>query len=195
MNWLAHIQLSGSSTENQIGNLIPDIISGSKLTEIAEQFQPGIRLHRIIDIYTDSHPIFRRSVSRIDGSLRRYAPILVDLFYDHFLARTWSSYSLTSLEEFVGNFHKSIDTFRTELPDLVYERLKQIRDEEYLLSYNTKSGVARALTRVSSRLRRPVELAVGVEHLSAHYQAFAGDFQDFYPQLMNHATLRASTIS
>lgn len=186
MNWLAHIQLSGESAATRIGNLLPDLVRASELDGISEQFVPGIRLHRLIDSYTDSHPVFRQSASLIDGPLRRYASILVDLFYDHFLACEWSSYSPIPLAEVVGDFHQSIDSFRLELPESVYERLAQIRDEGYLLSYSTERGIAAALSRVSSRLRRPVDLAAGVEQLRTHYDLFAADFRDFYPQLTRH---------
>ena len=192
MNWLAHIQLSGDSPATRVGNLIPDLVRVSELAGISEQFADGIRRHRLIDSYTDAHPVFRQSVARIDGPLRRYGSILVDLFYDHFLACEWSAYSAIPLEDVVGEFHISIDSFRTALPGPVYERLAQIRDEGYLLSYSTERGIEVALQRVSSRLRRPVDLAAGVEHLRAHYEMFAADFRNFYPQLIGHIKSWAS---
>ncbi len=189
MNWLAHIHLSGDSPATRVGNLIPDLVRVSELAGISEQFADGIRLHRLIDSYTDGHPVFRQSVARIDGPLRRYASILVDLFYDHFLAREWSSYSAIPLEEVVGDFHRSIDSFRTVLPGSVYERLTKIRDGGYLLSYSTEPGIEAALLRVSSRLRRPVDLSTGVDHLRVHYDLLAADFRAFYPQLIDHIKL------
>jgi acyl carrier protein phosphodiesterase len=189
MNWLAHIQLSGDSAATQIGNLIPDLVRASELGGISEQFSAGIKLHRMIDSYTDTHPVFRSSTARIDGPLRRYASILIDLFYDHFLACEWSAYSAIPLAKVVGDFHESIDSFHTVLPEPVYDRLVQIREEGYLLSYSTEDGIAEALLRVSSRLRRPVNLAAGVVHLRAHYELFAADFRDFYPQLIRHIRL------
>lgn len=193
MNWLAHIQLSGDSPATRIGNLIPDLVRVSELAGLSEQFAEGIRLHRLIDSYTDRHPVFRQSVARINGPLRRYGSILVDLFYDHFLACEWSSYSAIPLEDVVGDFHRSIDSFRTVLPESVYERLAQIRDEGYLLSYASEPGIALALLRLSSRLRRPVDLVAGVDHLRAHYELFAADFRDFYPQLIGHIQSKTST--
>ncbi len=186
MNWLAHIQLSGDSAATRIGNLIPDLVRASELHDISEQFVPGIRLHRLIDSYTDSHPVFRQSTARFNGPLRRYASILVDVFYDHFLACEWATYSAVPLEQVVDDFHQSIDSFRMDLPERVYERLAQIRDEGYLLSYSTEKGIAVALNRVSLRLRRPIDLAAGVEQLRTHYELFSADFRCFYPQLIEH---------
>ncbi|MCB1211553.1 MAG: acyl carrier protein phosphodiesterase, partial [Verrucomicrobiales bacterium] len=149
-------------------------------------FVVGIDLHRKIDAYTDGHPVFRRSVSRIIGPLRRYGGILVDLFYDHFLARDWASHSSLPLAGLVEDFHTSIDTFRSHLPELAYVRLTEIRDRGYLLSYGNTEGVAEELQRISARLRRPVNLAAGMDDLLADYDSFASDFNEFYPQLRKH---------
>lgn len=186
MNWLAHIQLSGDSAATKIGNLIPDLVRASTLDDLPDKFMPGIRLHRLIDSYTDSHPIFRKSMSRIDGDLRRYASILIDLFYDHYLAREWSNYSQEPLEKVVDDFHQSIDFFRLELPTPVYAKLVLIRDGRYLSSYSTMEGIAAALSRVSSRLRRPFDLTKGVEQLETHYKLLEVDFKEFYPLLVAH---------
>src|SRR5688500_2273474 len=90
MNWLAHLILSEPSPAVRSGNLHPDILSWSKVHAVPEKFHAGIACHRIIDGFTDANPIFRRSVGRIDPPYRRYAGILIDVFYDHFLAREWS---------------------------------------------------------------------------------------------------------
>ena len=195
MNWLAHIQLSGDSPATRIGNLLPDLMRASELGCVSEQFLPGIQLHRIIDSYTDSHANFRQSVVRVDGPLRRFAPIIVDIFYDHFLTLEWSSFSAISLEAVVNDFHQSIDSFRMVLPEAAYIRLAEIRDAGYLMSYSSEDGIAAALARVSSRLRRRVDLSVGVEKLRTHYDFFATDFRGFYPQLLNHIKKQAAPRS
>ena len=187
MNWLAHLNLSDSSPAARIGNLLPDILRGPELLLVPEEFAAGIRHHRAIDAYTDSHPVFRESTRRIDPPLRRYGAILVDVFYDHFLACNWSDYSSVSLEEFVGGFHASIDGFRDRLPEQAHVRLAGIRDEGLLLSYRKIDGIASALSRISQRLRRPVDLSPAVDQLSARYDDFEGDFRKFYPQLISHA--------
>ncbi|MES2440585.1 MAG: ACP phosphodiesterase [Verrucomicrobiota bacterium] len=183
MNWLAHLHLSEPDPASRIGNLLPDILSFPEVRSVSEIFQRGISHHRAIDAFTDRHPVFRQSKRRIDGVLGRYGAILVDVFYDHFLARAWDDYSLVGLEAFVADFHSSIDHFRDQLPERAYVRLCHIRDEGRLLSYREIDGVAAALEVISGRLRRPVELGAGVAFLRDHYDLFADDFRRFYPQL------------
>ena len=188
MNWLAHLHLSDPLPATRIGNLLPDILRGPELQLVPEEFAAGIRHHQIIDAYTDSHPVFRESARRIEPPLRRYGAILVDVFYDHFLACHWADYSSAELDDFVAGFHASIDDFRDRLPEQAYVRLAAIRDEGWLLSYRQIEGIRAALDRISGRLRRPVDLTPGVDMLLARYEDFAGDFRKFYPQLISHAT-------
>ena len=184
MNWLAHLHLSGDDPATQIGNLLPDMLRPPELRELGKRFQRGIQLHQIIDGFTDSHDIFRRSASRLDAPLRRYAPILVDVFYDHVLANEWRTYSTTSLSKFVGAFHDSTHRFEAFLPERAYSKLCGIRDGGLLLSYKSPRGIEHALRRIASRLSRPVDLAASVTTLEEKYDEFAEDFSEFYPQLI-----------
>ncbi len=184
MNWLAHLQLSPPEPAWRIGNLLPDLLSAPELRAMPALFAAGIAQHRAIDRFTDAHPVFRQSCSRIGGPLRRYGPILVDIFYDHFLSLEWTVYAGIPLEVQVAEFHASIDEFRDSLPPPAYERLCRIRDAGLLLSYGSIGGVHAALERVGRRLRRPVNLEAGVELLRAESAAFAADFARFYPELV-----------
>ncbi len=188
MNWLAHLQLSPPDAAWRIGNLLPDLLSGPELRAVSPIFSDGIAQHRIIDRFTDAHPCFRRSCRRIDGPLRRYAPILVDVFYDHFLSRDWSVYASAALEVQVAEFHASIDSFRGALPEVAHDRLCRIRDAGLLLSYGDPAGVRAALERVGRRLRRPVDLALATDIMVSGYEEFAADFGTFYPELVRHTT-------
>ncbi|MEO7100157.1 MAG: ACP phosphodiesterase [Luteolibacter sp.] len=183
MNWLAHLHLSDPAPATRIGNLLPDILRVPELLLVSQEFAAGIRHHQAIDAYTDNHPVFRESTRRIDPPLRKYGAILVDVFYDHFLACNWSDYSVVPLEAFVADFHTSIDGFRDRLPEQAYARLAGIRDEGWLLSYRQIEGITSALGRISQRLRRPADLSPAVDELVARYDDFAGDFRKFYPQL------------
>jgi len=184
MNWLAHLHLSEDTPAARIGNLLPDILKFPDLATVPDCFRGGIDQHKRVDAFTDAHPVFRRSTRRMDGDLKRYAPILVDLFYDHFLSRSWHKYSTVPLDSFVDRFHAEIDDFKNDLPDLAYDRLSQIRDEELLLSYQESNGIMSALERIGKRFKRPVDLTRGVDFLIADEEGFAADFEIFYPELL-----------
>jgi acyl carrier protein phosphodiesterase len=191
MNWLAHLFLSEPDPAFRIGNLLPDFVPLHTLTGLPPDFQRGIQCHLRIDRFTDEHPVVRRSIQRFGPPYRRYAGILVDLFYDHFLARDWASLSPTSLPEFVTEFYQSFDRLRDEIPPLGYSRLAQMRTDNWLCSYGDLDGIAQALHRISGRLRRPFDLAGSVFILEKEYDLFRADFAAFFPELRAHVAVDA----
>ncbi len=186
MNWLAHLYLSEPDPAFRIGNLLPDILSYSHLTALPESFQRGIQQHRLIDAFTDTHPIFKQSIRRIPESHRRYGGVLVDMFYDHVLAREWSTYSSQPLPEFAAEVYRSFEIFKPQLPPEIWPRLEGMRHVDLLCSYRELPGIAAALDRISSRLRRPIPLAEATVILENHYHAFRTDFEKFFPELKAH---------
>ncbi len=187
MNWLAHLHLSPPDAAWRIGNLLPDLLPHGALAALPTPFRGGVEHHRAIDRFTDNHPVFRQSCRRIDGPLRRYGPILVDIFYDHFLSSSWNEHSGEPLGKFVAEFHASIEAHRAILPADAYTRLCRIRDGRWLLSYGDAEGVRATLGRLAHRLRRPVDLAAGADVLIGGYADFAADFARFYPELVRHS--------
>lgn len=186
MNWLAHLYLSEPEPHARIGNLLPDVLRQGELAEVPAVFQAGIARHVAVDRFTDAHPVWRRSVRRFHGPLRRYAPVLVDVFYDHFLSRAWDRHAVTGLEELVAEFGAAVEREGRLLPPRALERLRQIRDGGWLLSYGDPAGVADALRRTGRRLRKPVPLEEAVAVLVAEEEGFRGDFEEFFPELRAH---------
>src|SRR5688572_16758511 len=169
MNWLAHLYLSEANPAVRIGNLLPDILPASALVSLSPDFQRGITLHRRIDAFTDAHPVVRQSIQRFEPPFRRFGGILTDLFYDHFLARDWSTYSAEPLSRFTQGVYASFDEFRDALPAEACVRLDQMRSADWLNSYGELSGMARTLDRVGSRFQRRVELAASISVLEKNY--------------------------
>jgi acyl carrier protein phosphodiesterase len=195
MNWLAHLYLSEPHPAARIGNLLPDLLPPASLAALPAIFQQGITQHRRIDAFTDSHPIVRRSIQRIDPPFRRFGGILCDIFYDHFLARDWLSYSPEPLPEFVRAIHASFDDHRASLPPDAYGHLNQIKVGNWLSSYHDLAGISRTLERIGARLRRPVSLAHATSILEHHYDALQSDFQAFFPELQAHLSSFSPSIA
>jgi len=183
MNWLAHLVLSEPSPAFRIGNLLPDILSALEMGALGGEFRRGIDCHRAIDRFTDAHPVVRRSIRRIEPPFRRYGGILIDVFYDHYLACGWSDYCEIPLPEFVGAVQASFEAQRGALPLLAYARLQQIKAGGWLASYQDLGGVRRALEGIGARLRRPCELGRATAQLEIHYEALRQDFREFFPEL------------
>jgi acyl carrier protein phosphodiesterase len=186
VNWLAHIYLSEPDAAFRIGNLLPDILPYSQLTGLSADFQRGIRRHRRIDAFTDAHPVVKQSIRRIEPPFRRYGGVLVDVFYDHILAREWPAYSEQPLSKFVGDVYRSFESLEHRLPPQVWQRLESMRHSDLLGSYRELSGIAAALDRIASRLRRHIPLADATAILDKNYAAFRTDFEIFFPDLRAH---------
>ena len=186
MNWLAHLLLSEPTPAFRLGGILPDLVSAPVLAGMPSEFQRGIQRHHQIDAYTDSHAIFRRSVRRFSPPFRRFGGIITDVFYDHFLARDWQSYSDTPLPEFVAAFYASFEPLRADIPPEAYARLQQMQQGDWLCSYHEVSGVARALQGISSRLRRPFDLVPSISVLEHDYDSLRTDFNAFFPELIAH---------
>ncbi len=186
LNWLAHLHLSEPTPEFRLGSILPDFASIATLQTLPEAFQRGIRHHRQIDAYTDSHPIFRRSVRRLDESHRRFGGVIIDIFYDHILARDWDAFNGTPLSEFVEEFYASFDPYWEWIPADARPRFQLMRRHNLLGSYSELSGISEALARIGARLRRPVDLASSVAALDHNYHSFHTDFHEFFPQICRH---------
>ena len=186
MNWLAHLYLSEPNPRFRIGNLLPDLVPMSALSGLSPDLMRGVRQHRRIDAFTDTHPVVRRSISRVGPDFRRFGGILVDIFYDHFLARDWLSFSSTPLEIFIAEFYASLDGCRSEIPSEALVHLERMQEMNWLYSYREVSGIRTALDRLGLRLRRPVPLGEAISVLQENYDVLYGDFSVFFPELVSH---------
>ncbi|TAE59829.1 MAG: DUF479 domain-containing protein [Nostocales cyanobacterium] len=190
MNWLAHLFLSEPYVEMRLGNLLADIVKGTERQKLNAQIQRGIQCHHIIDHFTDNHLIFQRSKQRLNPIHRRFAGVLVDIFYDHFLAKNWADYTDISLDKFTAEIYTSFQAYSGEIPMIVRQVINRVAAEDWLGSYRYTQGIETSLERISKRLsrrfNRELMLNEAVDELIKHYHEFEQDFQDFFPELYLH---------
>jgi acyl carrier protein phosphodiesterase len=186
MNILMHLLLSGPEPELLVGNLMGDFVKG----RLDERFPPairrGIQLHRAIDVFAGANADFRQSRLRLDPAFGLYRGVLVDLFYDHFLAVSWDAYAPRPLPVFLHQSQAVVTAHEGILP----ERLRSLIPgmfTELLPSYVELAGIDRALGRMARRLSRPNPLAEGGRELRRHYRSLEEDFHRFYPQIAAYA--------
>ena len=165
MNYLAHIYLSGNDEEIKIGNFIADFIYGNRYQNFSAGIQKGILLHRYIDTYTDAHPIFRKSKKRLFPSFRHYSSVIVDMFYDHFLAKNFSKYSSESLENFASNFYTLLETHQDNLPQKVQQILPVMSQYNWLVNYKNIDGLQSILKQMNHKTKHETALHQSVENL------------------------------
>jgi len=193
MNWLAHVFLSEPHVEFRLGNLLADLVRGEARAAVSAEFARGAQQHHRIDAYTDGHPIVRRSRHRISAAHRRFSGVLVDVFYDYFLANHWSRYSTVALDDFTSNFYADVKASRIVLPDDAATTINRIAQYDLLGSYREVAGVERSLRRVSmylsQRWKRDFALEKSVADLREHEAELGADFAEFFPQLEAHVRM------
>jgi len=184
VNYLAHLYLADDDPESIIGNLMGDFVKGRLDESIPTLRARGILRHRRIDAYTDAHPIFRRSKRRIRPDLRRYGGILIDMYYDHYLARDWARYSSVSLRMFSDSVYDILQTRYDSLPVRMQRSVSYMIRNDLLMTYQELSGIAHALRGIQRRLRRTNRLGEAIVDLELNYAALEADFRDFFPELV-----------
>jgi len=188
MNYLAHIYLSDSSEENMLGNFLGDFVNKSLEDEFQYSIKQGIFMHKKLDTFTDSHPDFLRSRKRISNTNRRLAGVLIDIFYDHFLAKNWHDYSSISLEEYADNFYRILNKFSYCLPDKLIKRMPYIIEENWLLSYRNISGIEITVERIAKRFSNTKHPLINpIDELINNYESLENDFKCFYPHAIEYA--------
>ena len=140
--------------------------------------------HRRIDSFTDAHPLVKRSKQRIHPEFRRYAGILIDVFFDHFLATEWRRYAAVPLDEFVEHVYNQVNRHLQALPPRMQLSMRYMVANDLLRSYRTVDGIGQALRGIETRLPRPSRLGEAVTELESAYLALRGDFTEFFPQLI-----------
>lgn len=184
MNFLAHIYLSGDDELVKIGNFMADGIRGKDYKTLPLRVQKGILLHREIDTFTDVHPVFRQSTQRLHANYHHFAGVIVDIFYDHFLAKNWTLYSNEDLEVFVERFYHSLQTHPEILSTKTKKLLPMMMRENWLVSYRTIPGIEHILWQMEYRIKHLSKLSSSVAELKTYYSEFEQEFTTFFDDLI-----------
>lgn len=194
MNFLAHIYLSGDNDLIKIGNFMADGIRGKHFESYPTDVQKGIILHRAIDTFTDAHPIFRQSTKKLHENYHHYAGVIVDVFYDHFLAKNWINYSDEKLDLFVERFYQSLHNN----PDILSEKTKGMMpymiEHNWLVSYQTVEGINRILKQMDHRTKNESKMRFATNELSEFYSEFETEFSEFFKELILFSNDKIMTL-
>ena len=184
MNFLAHIYLSFDQKEIVLGNFFADHVRGNRFTHFPEGIQKGILLHRAIDSYTDQHPAARSSSKRLHPTQGHYSRVVVDIYYDHFLALHWKRYSDVPLEQYCQNFYAYLEANKEVLPEKTRQILPYIRAQNWLLSYREINGLEEAFEGLDRRTLGRSNMKTATRELITYYDAFEADFFALFRDLI-----------
>ncbi|NDP27223.1 MAG: DUF479 domain-containing protein [Flavobacterium sp.] len=194
MNFLAHLYLSGDNDLFKIGNFMADGIHGKNFDAFQMDIQKGIILHREIDTFTDAHPIFRQSTKRLHSNYHHYSGIIVDIFYDHFLAKNWSNYSDDPLEDFTERFYQSLKDNYTSLTPKTQRMVPYLIAHNWLMSYQTIEGIENVLVKMDNRMKGEANMRFSVNELRTYYSEFELEFTTFFKEIIVHSNLKIQTL-
>ncbi len=184
MNYLAHLYLSSESPQALVGAMLGDFVKGSKKDSYPTDIRRGIELHRSIDTFTDAHEIVRESKRLFSTERRRFAGILLDIFFDHFLAKNWNEYHELELKDFTNQSYQNLQMQSEWLtPDLA-KVVPMMSREDWLGNYQRIDWVEFTLIKLANRVRRGEMIATGIDELRENYEAFESSFGQFFPELI-----------
>jgi acyl carrier protein phosphodiesterase len=190
MNYLAHIYLSGDNDLVTIGNFIADGVKGKSYKEYPKDIQIGILLHRNIDTFTDVHEVFRQSTKRLHEKYGHYSGIIVDILYDHFLAKNWSNYSDVSLNNYVEHFYELLEAHYELLPLRIQKMMPYMMTDNWLVNYASIDGISKALEGMDRRTKNRSGMKDAVTELELFYSDFETEFSNFFEELIRFSKIK-----
>jgi acyl carrier protein phosphodiesterase len=187
MNYLAHAFLAESSEEFLIGSFIGDFVKGPVRKRFTAGIVDGILFHRQTDTFADNHHLTRISRRLFSQQRRRFAGIILDICYDHFLSKHWPSYADVDLAGFIERVYGILERHRNKLPAKLQSALPRMVQQNWLACYGTLSGVDTTLNRIAQRISRENSLAGSINEVKGHYSRLEDNFLAFFPDLIDFA--------
>ncbi|MEZ5066308.1 MAG: ACP phosphodiesterase [bacterium] len=183
MNHLGHVWVARRSGTSVLGNLLGDFVHGDPSGRFDAFVVQGIRLHRKVDTYTDAHPAFARTRARLRPELRRYAGVVVDILWDHVLARDWPDFDPEPLRDVADGILAELTAADAILPARLRSFAAYARATDVFVGYGTRAGMERVFQGVSRRISRENPLPTAAEELDRQGESLAEDFREFAADL------------
>lgn len=186
MNYLAHIYLSGTNDLLKIGNFMADSIRGHHYLDYPDELRKGILLHRYIDTFTDAHPIYRKSKHRLHEKYGHYSGVIMDIVYDHYLAKNWASYSDVPLEKYAAIFYKLLLDNYDILTEKTQKIIPYMIARNWLVAYATLEGLETILFQMDYRTKHRANMQEAIVEIQLFNKEFEEEFTLFFEELKNH---------
>ena len=194
MNFLAHLYLSKNNPNIMIGNFIADHIKGNNYEGFSKEIQQGIFLHRAIDTYTDAHALVRKSKRRLHQRYGHYGGVIIDIFYDYFLAKNWAKYSEIPFDVFTDAVNKMFSEVSDDLPIKSQEFIKYMIAYNLLFNYQFEDGIEKVLNGMNQRTKGKSKMNLAIGDLKELNKEFEEDFMLFFEDLRNFSDQKLKEI-
>lgn len=194
MNYLAHSYLAAGSDEFLLGSFLGDFVKGKIKNRYSNEIEQGIIFHRKVDTFADSHVLTADCRNLFSPYRRRFAGIIVDICFDHFLTKYWNSYASVDLSEFAAHVYEVMQTYRRILPPRLQEVLPRMRRQNWLIKYGSLDGVKITMERISKRISQNNPLNGSVEEIIHNYHRLENNFSSFFPDLIEFARSYCASV-
>jgi acyl carrier protein phosphodiesterase len=195
LNFLAHLYLSKNNINLMIGNFIADHIRGNNYESFSKEIQQGIFLHREIDTFTDAHKVVRKSKRRLHARYRHYDGVIIDIFYDYFLAKNWADYSEIPLDVYTNSIYSLFDKIKLNLPAKSQQFIKYMIEYNILFNYKYKDGIEKVLNGMNHRTKGKSQMNLAIEDLRNLEVELEEDFTLFFKDLIAHVNQKTKELT
>ena len=183
MNYLAHFYLSGNNKQLMLGNYMGDFIKASEVEALPAEIKKGVMLHRFIDEYTDNHQEVLKSKELVRPYFKKYSPVVIDIFYDHFLALNWEKYHSDKLEDFAKKVYDLLESNIDLLPKKSLRFLQYLTQNNMLVNYKSIDGMEKVFQGMSYRASFNSGMEKAHVILQKHFVELETHFNSFFPEL------------
>lgn len=184
MNFLAHMLLSCESEELLVGNFLGDFVKNRELAGFSEGIQQGIRLHRLIDSFTDAHPMVRQGTKRMHPRHGKYAGVVVDVLYDYILASNWDEFGPGDLQVFANRSYSTLEKYLPVMPERLHSVVPRMIADNWVVRYGTHGGIEYTFSRLQRRVSRPEMLENVLLTLTENEKELTNEFRQFFPDIV-----------
>lgn len=184
MNYLAHVFLSCQNEYVLVGNILGDILKNKELLQLDDVYSKGIKIHRMIDHFTDHHPIHLENLKLLYPSQRKYAPVVMDIYYDYFLGKNWALYHHKTQRQFCDETYKVMMKHKDRIPQKAANIFRRMVADDFLYSCQTSTRLEKTFVRLMSRLKFPSNMENAVEDLRVLENQMEPFFKQFFPEVI-----------
>ena len=184
MNFLAHMFLTQTNKEHTVGNYIAEFIRNRDMVLFSDKIVEGIKLHRHIDHYTDTHPEVLKSTRKLRARHQKYAPVVIDVFYDYILSKNWDKFSEIDMRSFADKIYVYLNEYSDQFPIHLQNITSRMIADDFLLQYGTQSGIEKTFRRIGRRAKFKSNFETAFEDLENDYDEINDGFLRFFPDLI-----------
>lgn len=195
MNFLAHLFLSGSNDDWMVGNYLGDFLNKRQIISLQEEVRRGVELHRLIDSFTDTHPEVEKACGICRSKHRKYAPILVDIYFDYLLSKNWNRFSAVPLRTFADQAYRVLLQAAPTFPKATMDQTRRMIAGDWLMSYGKYQGLEFVMNKLKNRVSKPDQLNDAVETMKEHEKKLNEYFMSFFPDLISTCTAFGACIN